>query len=249
MNETDSTTCPYCGDEMPPRRGPARKQCGKPECKRLYTNARMRQWNATHPGYFRKYGTADHYEHECEVCGDTFKSHKPVQRTCSVECHKERLRRRHVQVIPHPAPYSDLPANHPAVLMQQPEYKRLFIAGRCRRCGDYFVVNAPHGEAAFCSDRCSHRHHEHVRRMKKRGANHTPYSRRQVFERDGWRCHICRRLVRRDVDHLHPLSPTIDHLVPLANGGRDEAANVACAHFVCNTLRSNRGEAQLLLYG
>jgi len=50
----------------------------------------------------------------------------------------------------------------------------------------------------------------------------------------------------------HPLAPTIDHLIPLADGGSDSPANVATAHFLCNSTKGERhggGGDQLTLIG
>lgn len=65
---------------------------------------------------------------------------------------------------------------------------------------------------------------------------------REVAIRDGWRCHICGRKVRRD-------EASIDHLVPLSHGGEHSLLNVALAHVRCNGIRSDRGQAQLRLLG
>jgi 5-methylcytosine-specific restriction endonuclease McrA len=72
--------------------------------------------------------------------------------------------------------------------------------------------------------------------------------RRRVYERDGWRCGICHRLVKRDAKAPHPLSPSLDHIVPLAAGGPHSYANVQCAHFICNSLKSHTGPGQLRLF-
>jgi len=74
----------------------------------------------------------------------------------------------------------------------------------------------------------------------------------EIFERDRWRCQIpgCGRLVLRDKPWPHPLSPTIDHIIPLSEGGHHVRANVRCAHARCNVSRGNRGgNDQLLLIG
>lgn len=73
------------------------------------------------------------------------------------------------------------------------------------------------------------------------------YRARGIWERDGWRCHLCHRPVKRDAKVPHPLAPTIDHLVPISAGGLDTALNVATAHFICNTRRGTKGEVQLRL--
>ncbi|WP_261949456.1 HNH endonuclease [Rhodococcus sp. T9N] len=72
----------------------------------------------------------------------------------------------------------------------------------------------------------------------------------KIFERDRWQCHICNTRVKRDMVVPHPLAPTIDHLIPLAAGGTHEPANVATAHFLCNSRKGDRGAGeQLALIG
>ena len=44
----------------------------------------------------------------------------------------------------------------------------------------------------------------------------------------------------------HPKAPTIDHIVPLADGGDDIKANVRLAHFLCNSRRGARGGTEQL---
>ena len=48
----------------------------------------------------------------------------------------------------------------------------------------------------------------------------------------------------------HPRAPTVDHVVPIAEGGDDTRANVQLAHFLCNSTKSNGGGVeQLALIG
>jgi 5-methylcytosine-specific restriction endonuclease McrA len=58
-----------------------------------------------------------------------------------------------------------------------------------------------------------------------------------VFDKCGWRCHICGTDVDRTLSGRHPMGPTIDHLVPLSKGGKDCYENVALAHLSCNARR------------
>jgi len=104
--------------------------------------------------------------------------------------------------------------------------------------------------ARFCSTKCKRRTKASRRRARLRGAHHERYSRHQIFERDHWRCHICRRKTLRTKVVPHPRAPVIDHLVPLAEGGDDTAANVATACFMCNAIkRECGGGEQLALIG
>jgi len=71
------------------------------------------------------------------------------------------------------------------------------------------------------------------------------YTLAEIGDRDGWRCHLCSRRVDRERRFPHRQSPTIDHLIPIADGGLDAPVNVALAHLVCNVRRSRGGTVQL----
>ncbi|MEU8371204.1 HNH endonuclease [Micromonospora tulbaghiae] len=98
----------------------------------------------------------------------------------------------------------------------------------------------------YCSVACLSRDKAARRRVRKRNAVHVPYSRHAVFERDKWRCHICKRKTDRAMAVPHPHAPVLDHLVPLACGGDDTAANVATACFLCNSFKRERGGGEQL---
>jgi 5-methylcytosine-specific restriction endonuclease McrA len=116
-----------------------------------------------------------------------------------------------------------------------------WIAGYCKRCGDAFV--ARYRSAQFCSQTCKGRHdaanyNHRQRKAKVREAINV----RDLAERDGWRCHLCKGKVTQS-------NWSIDHLIPLSAGGDHVYLNVALAHANCNKRRGHRGPAQLLLVG
>ncbi|MGP3708498.1 HNH endonuclease [Gordonia paraffinivorans] len=122
---------------------------------------------------------------------------------------------------------------------------RVWVNGRCRVCGGVFTSSRGH---VTCSDECSKANLRKKRRemnkrrsYRKRGAGKCERFRSvEIFERDGYRCHICNRMTRPDADYLHPRYPTIDHLVPLAKGGDHTRANVATACRLCNSIKGDR---------
>ena len=63
-----------------------------------------------------------------------------------------------------------------------------------------------------CSKACANRHWGRVRARQKRTPSAANYTDREIFERDGWRCHICGQKVRQDVGRTHPDGATIDHI-------------------------------------
>lgn len=88
------------------------------------------------------------------------------------------------------------------------------------------------------------------RRIATRGAAEV-FDHREIFERDRWRCGICGRRVDRRLQHPHPRSASLDHIVPLSEDPTGHTrANVRLAHLDCNVRRSNKGGGeQLLLFG
>ena len=61
-----------------------------------------------------------------------------------------------------------------------------------------------------------------------------------IYARDGGRCHVCGKKVKR-------ARVSLDHLLPLSKGGAHAPWNVRLAHRHCNSQRYNTGSAQLLL--
>jgi 5-methylcytosine-specific restriction endonuclease McrA len=76
----------------------------------------------------------------------------------------------------------------------------------------------------------------------------------KVFERDRYRCHICRKRTLDAFQFIegkpHPSSPTIDHHpFPLSAGVRGhEWDNVRCACWLCNVKKSSKWSMQRLLF-
>lgn len=84
------------------------------------------------------------------------------------------------------------------------------------------------------------------RRAVERGAKADAVDPLAVFERDGWRCHMCRRTtpmrLRGSIDLR---APELDHIVTLADGGSHTWGNVACACRRCNLAKGARSLGQI----
>lgn len=79
-------------------------------------------------------------------------------------------------------------------------------------------------------------------RCRRHNAPYTPVSRKKILDRDDWMCQLCGmrllpRYTRLTDGGVHGLSPTIDHIIPLARGpdgpGHVES-NCQAACFGCN---------------
>lgn len=71
-------------------------------------------------------------------------------------------------------------------------------------------------------------------RAKLFGVEYQPFSRTTIFERDRWTCGICSRLVDAALSWPHPMSASLDHVIPMSKGGPHLPSNAQCAHLICN---------------
>ncbi len=159
----------------------------------------------------RLLGVAPLDEQLCRECGLTFIRRKANQVYCSRRCYQRGNPKR--------------PKFTPSTR-------------RCQNCGGDFV--SKRYDQRFCSVKCQRAAdgRRRARALLRPLGEH--YSDLDVFERDHWRCHLCGKFVRRDVSRNDPLGATIDHIIPLSQGGTDEPTNVATAHRSCNGLKGDR---------
>lgn len=82
------------------------------------------------------------------------------------------------------------------------------------------------------------RHAAYLRRRRMLdSAEQEPYIREEIFERDGWVCHLCDEVIDPGARWPDTKSVSIDHIVPLSLGGGDTPDNVRAAHYGCNAGR------------
>jgi 5-methylcytosine-specific restriction endonuclease McrA len=65
-----------------------------------------------------------------------------------------------------------------------------------------------------------------------------PRLRARVIARDGYVCQICNRPTSLVHDPRDDLSPEIDHIVPVYDGGTNDLGNLRVAHRICNRDRN-----------
>lgn len=86
----------------------------------------------------------------------------------------------------------------------------------------------------------SRRARYHKRRARKKKLPADDIRPREVYERDGWICQICFEPVDEKMKWPDPMSPSLDHVIPLSKGGHHVWENVALAHLDCNVRKGDR---------
>jgi len=143
--------------------------------------------------------------------------------SCKKEYHKRRMAKGRE--------YSKL-------LFQANILKRDVAILTCVHCGKKWKTRK-HKEALYCSGRCANAAAKIVRRIRKRGAMVAPVHRAHIIERDKGICKLCDEPIDLSLTVPHPMSLTLDHIIPLARGGTHEPSNVQLAHFICNSRKSD----------
>lgn len=243
-NSLHTINCVVC-DKQVETRNPRRVTC----------SIACRSWRVTHPGEL-----APQVGRNCLTCGEAIPEEiRAATFYCSIKCRSAASKRRvrknvkpYVQYITCAHCGGPLISKRAGVkycsekcgmgeLNHPGSFKRRNNPGLCEQCGSAIPVEGRIGRR-FCSNDCTVRSNQSVRRARRKGLPAEKFSRFEIFERDGWMCHICREAVQRDLSAYGPQSPTMDHLIPLSHPATPGhvKTNVALAHRRCNIGKNGR---------
>lgn len=68
-----------------------------------------------------------------------------------------------------------------------------------------------------------------------------------VHGRDGWTCRLCMQPIDPEIAWPNPMSPSVDHVIPLSRGGAHAMHNVQSAHLGCNSSKGDRDMADMVI--
>ncbi len=112
----------------------------------------------------------------------------------------------------------------------------------CPVCGSLFTDGIK-----YCSDECAKRSRNHYYSMRKRRRHEqaktdesndiTLY---KLYQRDKGICWLCGEKCDMDADPNSNNYPSVDHVIPIAHGGKDEWSNIRLAHRLCNSLKGDK---------
>lgn len=75
---------------------------------------------------------------------------------------------------------------------------------------------------------------------RRASAGKADYNRLDVFKSDRWMCQLCGEKIDSKLKDRHPMMASIDHIVPIAKGGKDVRENVQSSHLICNCRKGDR---------
>lgn len=174
---------------------------------------------------------------ECAHCGASFVTHLSTRKFCNRFCSEASRGQRRAQPLPE-------------IKCALPSCGKLFTPtyDRQRCCSErhgkalYNRASRADGRQKVESVWDDRRRDAHQRRraLKKKAATGRPVRRGVIAARDRYTCGICFDPVSMDLQWPHPLSPSLDHVIPLTKGGMHDPSNVQLAHLGCNTAKGNR---------
>lgn len=144
----------------------------------------------------------------CRMCGITIECTQPFQQFCTPACQ----------------------AAHHAAVVATPKVTKV-----CDECNQRYLTG--YSSSRFCSLLCCRRNHKRKRRAMKRQAYVEPVGLGYLIKRDACICQICHTPVDLTAKAPDPNSPSLDHIVPLAKGGKHSKENCQLAHFLCNAIK------------
>ncbi|MCK8826395.1 HNH endonuclease [Natroniella acetigena] len=236
------TTCNYCGKEFKIKDARHYKYCSiqcanknkdhkTTSCK--YCGEDIKYYFKKPDYCSRKCRRRDNPE-ECSYCGKEFVSWNG-KLYCSEECKKQEYNKRKRESY------------------ESVDYK---VEQTCVNCGSkYKCMKSVASHRKYC-DECQLEVKEERRRDQRRrrrarlnNVKVDKFDSSEIFERDGWVCQLCGKPVDKELKYPHLMSATIDHVTPISKGGSHTKRNVQLAHFICNSIKSDKGTDQLRLFG
>jgi hypothetical protein len=196
----------------------------------------------------------------CVVCSRPL--HGEQQLVCSSRCQAWRARhkdmigpsriRRYCLRCGIGIDYRDIRSKHCSSLCRDRDYAKVGTGTEmsCLQCDKLFIKSKKSHKC--CSASCAKRwdlqqnYESYLKRGQERrarerdGLTNERFTRLEIFERDGWVCHLCNRPTDPTKSMRHRDMPSIDHVIPLKFGGKHTRDNVRCAHFGCNAAKGAR---------
>ena len=182
--------------------------------------------------FTRSLSTIRKHQCACDVCRDREQTERTIAREqAKVQEKQERKKAKQQKAIE---------------LVKAKEQAQKSKEHECVVCGTKTM------RPKYCSDKClnkaKNKRHEIARRTRIQGVMiDKDITLEALYKRDGGACHICGLqcnyndyVVRGGIVITGEYYPSIDHVIPLAKGGKHSWVNVRLAHRRCNSCKSDK---------
>lgn len=118
--------------------------------------------------------------------------------------------------------------------------KTLYIKW-CKNCNE--TISTQKGWQLYCDKTCSDMMKQTIKRqmgVKKFQKNNAPNIVARIYYRDKGLCGICKDPIDLRLQYPNPYSISVDHVLPVSQGGTNLQSNLQPAHLICNTKRGNK---------
>jgi len=186
------------------------------------------------------------YFNNCEYCSLLYTSRYKTKRFFCCEDHRRKQSKK------------DYYDNHETILKQKrDEYKAGWVPPKpfiCEWCGKVHQPEFGDTSTVYCSNRCQKRALKYGSEPKQRaeslGVYYEPVDPIKVFIRDGWRCQLCgKKLRKEDKGTYKDNAPELDHIITWAEGGEHSYRNTQCACRKCNGNKGAVTIGQFRMFG
>ncbi|MCM3030376.1 MULTISPECIES: HNH endonuclease [unclassified Niallia] len=230
-------TCNNCGNTK--RMNSTKAKFCSDSCRRKY--------NGKHRGH----------DQTCKQCGKVFKEY--IKRShCSIECRtKHELEQRKERNL-----LSDMNRKDKEIVRLVNTLNLISSRIRfCSYCGNQYILKKNETGFKYCSEECKCEGYKKNRRinnrkrrinkdkrLNKNGKINYSITLDKLYERDKGVCHLCNEYVdyndfivtNEDYFIAGNRYPSIDHVIPIANGGLHQWDNVKLAHRQCNSIKQDK---------
>ena len=195
-------------------------------------------------------GIDNYFLLKCNDCGFEFNRHANILRPSNnkqIQCKKcnERLKNERIAKKNKERQEAKFLREKMKIEIKHKKIKDRSITKTCIICGEQFTTTKSNKKC--CSSNCSKKNSNRKKdkRIYKNGVVDTSITLEKLIKRDKNICHICEQACNiKDYYYDNKGTfiagnnyPSIDHVIPIAKGGKHLWNNVKLAHRRCNTLK------------
>ena len=174
----------------------------------------------------------NNFTRNCKWCSDTFQTIYEEKIYCHRSC-KERAKqsRKHLK-------------DTKGITLPSDRIRRGVVTRYikwCKNCNE--IVNTHRHWQLYCDKTCSDMMKQTIKRqmgVKKFVKNNAPNVVARIYFRDKGLCGICKEPIDLRLQYPNAFSISVDHVIPVSQGGTNLQSNLQPAHLICNTKRGNK---------